>query len=198
MTDSHFMAGLVLAGGRSSRFGAEKAAARLGGRTLLGRALDRLARDCSSLAVSAAPGSEAERMAVAAGAAVVHDTAGAPSGPLAGVSAGLDWARSLGMPLLAVIPCDVPLLPADLVERLRQALSAEDGGAVARTPDGLQSLCLVLRTELAGPLAERLARGEHPPVHDWLAEIHARETVFEDGAGFANVNTPGDLAAIKR
>lgn len=196
MADTNSIAGLVLAGGRSSRFGGEKAAARLGERTLLQLALDRLARDCSPVAVSAASGSQAEQIARAWGAAVVHDPDSAPSGPLAGIAAGLAWARAHGRTLVAILPCDAPLLPEDLVRRLKGNLAPGAGGAVARTPDGLQSLCLVLRTELAAPLASILAEGRHPAVHDWLAEIHAREAAFPDAAAFTNVNAQSDLDAI--
>jgi molybdopterin-guanine dinucleotide biosynthesis protein A len=45
------MVGVVIAGGRSRRFGAEKAVAQLGGRPLLLWAAERLARSCSRVAV---------------------------------------------------------------------------------------------------------------------------------------------------
>lgn len=192
------MAGLVLAGGRSSRFGGEKAAARLHGRTLLDLAVERLERSCAAVAVSAAPGSEAQRLADAAGRAVLHDSTGAPRGPLSGLCAGLAWARREGAALLAVLPCDVPNAPEDLIPRLTSALRPKDGAAVARTDDGLQSLCVVLRTGLEPALAALLDRGEHPPVHEWLADVRAREVPFGDGAPFANLNTPEDLAALNR
>ena len=44
--------GLILAGGRSERFGSEKALARLGGLSLLERAHARLSRACEKVAVS--------------------------------------------------------------------------------------------------------------------------------------------------
>jgi molybdopterin-guanine dinucleotide biosynthesis protein A len=193
MGASGSMAGLVLAGGRSSRFGGEKAAARLRGRPLLRIALDRLAPDCAALAVSAAVGSEAERLAGEAGATVLPDPAGAPAGPLAGVCAGLSWANARGAALLAVAPCDLPLLPASLFRELRAALTDRDGAAVVRTPDGLQSLCLVARTELHAALEALLATGRHPPVHEWLADVGARELPMADGRPFLNVNTREDL-----
>ena len=186
------MAGLALAGGRSTRFGGEKAAALLGGRPLLSIALDHLGRHCEALAVSAAPGSEAEALARVRGVPVLHDPDGAPRGPLVGICAGLDWAR--GSALLAVLPCDLPNAPPDLFDRLLEALEPGDGAAVARTADGPQSLCFVARPALHASLAALLRGGEHPAVHAWLEGVGARHVFFAEAAGFANVNTPEDLA----
>jgi molybdopterin-guanine dinucleotide biosynthesis protein A len=190
------MAGLALAGGRSSRFGGEKAAALLGGRTLLGISLSHLNASCAVVAVSAAEGSQAAVLAQGWDIPVLQDAPGSGSGPLAGVCAGLAWARARGMKLLAVLPCDLPCVPADLFDRLIAALGETDRAAVARTEDGLQSLCLVARTELHAALAAVLATGEHPAVHSWLHAAGAKEVIFEDAARFANINTPADLVRV--
>ena len=197
MATGETILGLVLAGGRSSRFGGgEKAAGLLHGRTLLDLAVERLRASCAAVAVSAAAGSEVERLAQGAGLPVLHDAAEGPRGPLCGLLAGLAWARREGAGLLAPLPCDVPHAPEDLVARLASALTPNDGAAVARTPDGLQSLCTLLRTGLEPALATLLARGEHPPVHEWLADVRAREVAFADGAAFANLNTREDLSNL--
>ncbi|MBA3810398.1 MAG: NTP transferase domain-containing protein [Caulobacteraceae bacterium] len=65
--------GLALAGGRSLRFGREKAAAILAGRPLLAWSLAALDARCEAVAVSASPGSEAEAMARVSRRAVLHD-----------------------------------------------------------------------------------------------------------------------------
>ena len=188
------MAGLALAGGRSTRFGGEKANALLGGRRLLAIALDHLGRHCEAVAVSAGPGSEAEALARARDVPVLHDPAGAPRGPLAGVCAGLYWAQTHGSALLAVLPCDLPRVPPDLFGRLLDELGPGDGAAVARTADGPQSLCFVARAALHAPLAALLRAGEHPAVHAWLEGVGARQVFFAEAAGFANINTPEDLS----
>src|SRR5665213_575112 len=101
--------GLVLAGGRSRRFGSEKAVATLGGRSLLDLAVARLARDCAEVAVNAPAGSAAAAQARALGRRLISDAAGDPDGPLSGIKAGLGWAAGQGVGHLAVIPCDAPL-----------------------------------------------------------------------------------------
>ncbi len=186
------LAGMVLAGGRSVRFGGEKAAALFAGQPLMIRAAGRLATVCGHVAVNARPGSEAERLAGAF--PVLHDRAGDPDGPLAGVRAGLSWARGLGAAALAVIPCDSPILPDDLVARL--VAQAGPGAAMAETEDGVQPLFAVWPVWALPRLDEAIADGAHPPTWRVLHDLGAARVRFAT-ADLANVNTRQDLEALE-
>ena len=190
----HSLAGVVLAGGRSVRFGGEKAAALLAGRPLLLWAAQRLQKSCGAVAVNTRPGTDAERLALAAALPVLHDAAGDAAGPLAGVRAGLAWAQGLGAHALAVSPCDAPLLPDDLFPRLIEA--AGTGAAMAATADGRQPLCAVWPVSALPAVETALAGGAHPPTWRVLESVGARSVHFERAADFANLNTRDDLAAI--
>jgi len=185
--------GLVLAGGRSVRFGGEKAAAILNGKPLLLWATERLTAVCPAVAVNARPGTEAERLA--GGLMVLHDRPGDPDGPLSGVRAGLEWAAGRGAGLLAVSPCDAPLLPDDLFPRLIAA-AREHGAAVAETPDGPQPQVAVWPVSALPLLETALAGGAHPPTWRMLQAAGAHPVRFDDPAAFANVNTREDLAVL--
>ena len=186
--------GLVLAGGRSVRFGGEKAAAEFRGKPLLIWAAERLAAACSAVAVNARPGTEAERLA--GGLAVLYDRPGDPDGPLAGVRAGLEWAANRGASFLAVSPCDAPLLPDDIFPRLIAAARAH-GAAVAETPDGLQPQVAVWPVSALPLLETALAGGAHPPTWRTLQAAGAAPVRFDDPSAFANINTREDLAALE-
>jgi molybdopterin-guanine dinucleotide biosynthesis protein A len=187
--------GLVLAGGRSVRFGGEKAVALLEGRPLLAWAAERLRSVCGSVAINVRPGTEAEAAATALGFATVHDEAGDALGPLAGVKVGLIWAGEQGARTLAVSPCDAPLLPDDLYVRLLER--AEDGAAMAETSDGVQPLCSLWPVAALPLVREALVGGAHPPTWRMLEQLGARRVVFERPEQFANINTRADLAAVE-
>ena len=187
--------GVVIAGGRSVRFGGEKAVAVLAGQPLLLWAVRRLQRSCTAVAVNARPGTEAAALAQAEGLPVLHDAPGDPAGPLSGVKAGLAWAQELGAVAIAVSPCDVPLLPDDLFTRLIDA--ANGGAAIAETSDGRrQSLCSVWPVSALAKVTAALTGGAHPPTWLMLETIGATPVHVQSAEAFANINTRADLAAI--
>jgi molybdopterin-guanine dinucleotide biosynthesis protein A len=188
--------GLVLAGGRSRRFGADKALARLGGRPLLAWSLAALADDCEAVAVSAGPGGAAD-MARTLGHAVLDDHPAHARGPLAGVAAGLAWARDRGFARLVTLPCDTPLVGRREVATLITA-AGDAPAAYAVTSEGPQPLFATWRVDLAGALAARLAGGDHPAVRDFQAQIGALAVAFDDPLIFQNANTPQALARLER
>lgn len=187
--------GLVLAGGRSVRFGGEKAVALLEGRPLLLWAAERLHTICASVAINVRPGTEAEAVGRTQGVPTLYDEEGDASGPLAGVKAGLIWAEHLHARMLAVSPCDAPLLPDDLYVRLLER--ADGGAAMAVTVDGSQPLCALWPVAALPVVREALAGGAHPPTWQLLERLGARKVFFEDPKAFTNINTRDDLAAAE-
>jgi molybdopterin-guanine dinucleotide biosynthesis protein A len=186
--------GLVLAGGRSVRFGGEKAVALLDGRPLLAWAVQRLQSVCRDVAVNVRGGTEAESVAQALGLTTLYDAAGDAAGPLAGVKAGLIWAHEQEARALALSPCDAPLLPDDLYVRLLER--ADGGAAMAATRDGPQPLCSLWPVDALVAVQEALAGGAHPPTWQMLERLGARKVLFDNPEAFANVNTRDDLAAV--
>ena len=187
-------AGLVLAGGRSSRFGSDKAGAKLNGLTFLDIAARALKAGGRPVAVSAAIGSSAADLAAELGLPVLPDRLGDPVGPLSGVRAGLDWSRTIGARSLAVRAIDTPLLPYEIHDQLLAALIAVDApAAFCVTLEGPQPLCSVWTPAVLPQLETALVDGRHPAVHRFLADIGAVQLSVDLGAAFTNLNTEEDL-----
>ena len=115
------IAGIVLAGGLSRRMGGgDKCLRPLGGRPILAHILERAHPQVTALAINA--NGDPGRFA-AFGLPVLPDAIGDFAGPLAGISAGLEWAaQDAECTHLASFAGDAPFLPRDLVARLQRAL----------------------------------------------------------------------------
>ena len=125
---------------------------------------------------------------------VVVDGSPDQSGPLAGVLAGLVACRS---DLLAVVPCDVPFAPADLVRRLATELeSADVDVAVPRTASGLQPAFCLMRRTVRDDLAGFLDAGGRA-MHRWIERLNHRAVSFDDEQAFVNLNTLDELHAAE-
>lgn len=186
--------GVVLAGGRSSRMGRDKATLRVGGRTLARRAADLLAAVCREVVL-------ADR-----GRGLVPGVPSVPDGSGAGPAAGLLGAarQAPGRPLLA-LACDLPGVPAGLLAELAD-LARRTGAdlALARSPRGPEPLAAVYGPRALAALEERVAAGELDLVgllerRDLMVAILEGEALerFGDPAEvFRNVNTPEDLRGL--
>jgi molybdenum cofactor guanylyltransferase len=110
--------GLILAGGKSSRMGEEKAFVQIGTKTLLEHVYTRLNPQCERVFVST--NSDDPRFAPYH---TISDTIDGQLGPLAGILAGLQTVQNTHE-WLVTTPCDCPFLPEDLVERFSQTTDA--------------------------------------------------------------------------
>jgi molybdenum cofactor guanylyltransferase len=185
----------VLAGGKSTRMGADKAFVEYDGRTLLARALD-LARsitfDVRIVGI---------RAKFAPFAPVVEDVF-RDSGPLGGIHAALQASLTELNLILAV---DAPFVSlAFLKFLLRQARGAPEAVAVVPRDKGRwQPLCAVYSKEFALP-AESALRAGRNKIGRLFDEVPTRVIDEEElqGAGFSldifrNLNTPEELEAEK-
>ena len=185
----------ILAGGKSTRMGADKAFVMLDGRTLLQQALD-LGR-----AIAADVRIVGDAAKFAAFGPVVEDVFPG-CGPLAGIHAALRGSKTELNLMLAV---DVPFVSQALLEyligRARDVASATV--TVAKSGGNWQPLCAVYRREFANAAQEALQAGRYRI--DLLFAATSTQIVEEeelDAAGFSakmfrNLNTRAELEAVR-
>jgi molybdopterin-guanine dinucleotide biosynthesis protein A len=181
----------ILAGGKSSRMGTDKAQLRLGTQSFP----HRIAHALSSISARV---SMVGTHAANAGAWPVVADVYKEWGALGGLHAALDACRS---EWAAIVACDLPFVTGELFVRLASA--RENFAAVVPVQeDGrLQPLCALYRKEPCLRRAEELiAVGERRP-RVLLDGVQARRVAFRELADlpgaehfFTNVNTPEDYA----
>ncbi|WP_426163213.1 molybdenum cofactor guanylyltransferase [Sandarakinorhabdus sp. DWP1-3-1] len=165
--------GAVLAGGRSSRFGSDKALAPFDGRPLIDHVIAALAAQADTVVVI---GRDWPRQPH------IHDRPAPGLGPLGGLCAALHHAAATGHDAVLAAGCDLPRLPADL------------GAALAPGPAHVlgQPTVGLWPSTLAAALDAHLAGGGRS-LHGWAAHCNARVV---DLGPLPNINTPADLRAL--
>lgn len=191
---------VVLAGGLARRMGGgDKGLLRLRRRPLLDHILDAIRPQVGAIAINA---NGDVRRFLHWSLPVLADPVPDNPGPLAGVLAGLRWARQTqpGADLLLSVPTDTPLLPPDLVARLAQA-RAQAGAAIACAASAGQRHPVVALwpIALADALAEALASGERG-VEAFAAPhgLAVADFAATPADPFLNVNEPADLTQAAR
>jgi len=190
--------GVILAGGLARRMGGgDKGAREVGGAPLIARVVERVRGQVDALAINA--NGDPARFA-AYDAPVVADAAPDNPGPLAGVLAGMAWARAAhpGADWLVTAPVDSPFLPTDLVARLIAA--AQDAGtplAVASSAGRTHPVVGLWSPALHDDLADALLNQGMRKIDRWTARhgCAVAEWNVEPIDPFFNANTPEDLAA---
>jgi len=183
-------AGFILAGGKSSRLGVDKAFLEFQGRTLLERAIETLRDVCDTVTIVGDPAKFATYGAVVTD--VYRDC-----GPLGGIHAALAQSSA---EINFVMAVDMPFVSREFLSFLRTTSMASDALVVVpRTSKGFQPLCALYRRDF-GVAAEAALRAGKYRIDAVFPSVSVRvideEELLKGGFSeriFLNINTPDDL-----
>ena len=185
---------LILAGGKSRRMGGrDKGLLPFGDGLLVGHVLSAILPQVGGVMINA---NRHEAEYARLGYPVVADSLADFQGPLAGFLAGLE---QLQTEYLLTLPCDGPIVVADLAARLANGLD-EAGADIAVAHDGerLQPVYALLHRRVLPDLRAALAGGERK-IDRWYPRNEWVPVDFSDvPEQFSNINTPEDYAAVGR
>lgn len=179
------VAGLILAGGASRRFGTDKALHQIDGEAMIARVFRAMRDVAAPILISVADA--ARRYPVDA----VHVVDRYPDGgPLAGIHAGL---ASLDVPWLLVCACDLPFVTSDVLRRMRSFASDDVEAVVALQSDGqTQPLCAIYHRRLLPRVEAALARGNRG-VRRFVESLSSVRLIDATDEPLRNINRPEDL-----
>ncbi len=182
----------ILAGGRSSRMGTDKALTMLAGRPLLAHVLDALRPQTSAILLNT--NADPARFA-AFGLEIAADVLPGQPGPLAGLLTAMEWAHALGAHRVLTVSIDTPFLAADLAIRLA---AAGPDTVIAASKGRLHPTIGLHPTALAPALRAALNAGTRR-VTDWLASVGFATAAFPHTTQdpFLNINTPAELSVAQ-
>jgi molybdopterin-guanine dinucleotide biosynthesis protein A len=196
--------GLILAGGRGSRMGGiDKGLQNFRGLPLALQNLMRLQLQSHPLQEVLINANRNLSAYESLGVPVWPDSIDGFAGPLAGFLTGLERCET---PLLLTVPCDTPLFPLDLVQRLYQAMAEQNADmamAAASEADGTvraQPVFCLLKIELLESLV-KFTQGGGRKIDAWTGQHRCAIVPFElpgDSAqAFANANTLAELQQLE-
>ena len=200
-TPGRNVAGAIIAGGLSSRFGSPKALATVGGLRVVDRVASSL-RNALGNDIFAIVNDDdlAHEIGLPHHRDVIRD-----AGALGGVHAALVHARERGRTGIIAVGCDMPFIPPALLTRLLGHVTANDV-VLPSSPGrrGVEPLCAFYGISCIDAIGKKLADGDARMIgfHE-LVRVHQlpldEVEVFGDPAMiFMNLNTEADRAAAER
>lgn len=186
----HNVTAAILAGGKGRRMdGNDKGLVELENRPLIEYVIDAIEPQAETIILNANRNQEHYSKY---GYPVISDILDGYQGPLAGFYSALKHATTS---YIVTLPCDGPLLPSDLVERLILALNNEMENnekaeiAVAHDGDRMQPVYSLIPTALTASLNRFLDAGERK-IDTWYKQHRIAFADFSDcPQTFRNINT---------
>lgn len=201
MSGNHNVAGVILAGGKSTRMGGvDKSFVQFRGKSLIQHAIDSANSQVSHLLIS----SNADPMSFSTfGLPVVADLPEYPSGPLAGVYSSMLYLdqQQTDCVWLAVFPVDSPCIPDSLTSTLVETAELKRCPAAVVSLQGvLQPTFSLWKCSLSANLNKQLANNKDSSLKNMLFRSNAAivEWPVDEIADFVNINSPADLSALEK
>jgi molybdopterin-guanine dinucleotide biosynthesis protein A len=176
----------ILAGGKSRRFGQNKALFVIDGKPIIERVIAAIPPASQIFLITNSP---AEYVHLALPILPDHYPG---CGPLAGIHAGLQHSPQEWSFFLA---CDFPGLQSSVIKEILAA--PRDAQIVLpATPEGLQPLC-ALWSKVALPVVENALQNQERRVHSILEKLQVQIISPSDSQTLFNLNTPQDLLKLQ-
>jgi molybdenum cofactor guanylyltransferase len=191
--------GIVLCGGKSTRMGRPKLSLPFGGETMLARVVRIISYVVSPVVVVAAPGQELPELP--AGTLLTRDEI-LDQGPLCGLAAGMAALRGR-VDAVYASSCDVPLLKAEFVRAMLDALGTHEL-AIPRDGQFHHPLAAVYRMSLEVRVGRLIAEGRLRPLFlvqesdACLVDVSELRAVDSALNSLRNTNTPEEFREALR
>ncbi|WP_299348785.1 NTP transferase domain-containing protein [uncultured Maritalea sp.] len=193
--------GVMLAGGGGVRLGGvDKAQLKLGNTNLATLVYNQIFPQSDFLSITFAP--DSERSSLPENVARLTDKFDPQIGPLGGIYAGYEWAKSLGAKdqndYLLIVPIDSPLFPSDFVQQAVPLMQISDV-VVARYGDQEYPTCSLWRCGAASRIGATRSGARNNSVRGYLDKLEVGYIDFLSSHPenpFKNVNKISDLIKL--
>ena len=191
--------GVILAGGKSSRFGSDKSLIKLGNKTLIEHALSKIEKDFNEILIVS---NQHEFQILKKNIFVINDYIDGQLGPLVGILSAMKWVKQnkRNYKWIASFPCDTPFFDTKIISELKKASKNSSkklfflkSGEKRHNIFGLWSIELI-------NILEKDIKNNYRKVEFWADKIGFENIIInvDKFDSFLNINTKEDFEKAKK
>jgi len=184
---------VILAGGKSRRFGADKAVAKLGDKSLIDYTINKLEPKFAEILVITNNPIQVSKNNIF----FIKDTMSGQLGPLVGILSAMEWVKNNDKNYEWIIsfPCDTPFFEEKIIDKVINSQKSSDKKLLfLKSGNKRHNIFGLWSIELMEQLRNDINQGARK-VEDWANKIGTEivEINSESDKSFLNINTKLDL-----
>jgi len=184
---------VILAGGKSRRFGADKAVAKLGDKSLIDYTINKLEPKFAEILVITNNPMQVSKDNIF----FIKDTMSGQLGPLVGILSAMEWVKNNDKNYEWIIsfPCDTPFFEEEIIDKVINSQKSSDKKLLfLKSGNKRHNIFGLWSIELMEQLRNDINQGARK-VEDWANKIGTEivEINSESDKSFLNINTKLDL-----
>ena len=189
---------VILAGGKSRRFGADKAVAKLGEKSLIDYTINKLEPKFAEILIITNNTMQVSKNNIF----FIKDTLAGQLGPLVGILSAMEWVKNNDKNYEWIIsfPCDTPFFEEEIIDKVINSQKSSDKKLLfLKSGNKRHNIFGLWSIELMEQLRNDINQGARK-VEDWANKIGAEivEINSESDKSFLNINTKLDLEEAQK
>ena len=188
--------GVILAGGKSNRFGEDKSKVKLNDKTLLEHTFNKIKSKFDKIVIVSNSKSQNNYI-------TITDCIDGQLGPLVGVLSAMKWIKknNYSYKWIATFPCDTPFFDISLVDKFVEASKKNDSMLYfAKSGEKRHNIFGLWSLKLLENLETDIIKNNHRKVEKWANKIGVKtiDILYKEIDPFFNINTKEDLAEAEK
>ena len=199
MNDNNILA-VILAGGRSKRFGEDKNLAKLGSKSLIKHVIDIVNEKFKKILIISNKEIKIEH---SKDIVIIPDHIEGNLGPLVGVLTAMKWIKEMkeNYKWIATFPSDTPFFDISIVEQYEKKITRNDSSLYfIKSNEKRHNIFGLWSIDLLDTLENDLIKNNFRKVEDWANKIGVKtiNIKFDKFDPFLNINTKEDLSEAQK
>ena len=194
--DENNILGVILAGGKSKRFGEDKSKVKLNGKTLIEYTLDKIKSKFSKVII-------VSNSKILKDHITIKDCIDGQLGPLVGVLSAMKWIKenNYSQEWIMTFPCDTPFFNISIINKfIRASMLNHSLLYFAKSDEKRHNIFGLWSLKLIDTLEEDILKNNHRKVEKWANKIGVKtiNISYKQIDPFFNINTKEDLAEAEK